>query len=93
MLREEEDIATVVFPRYFGFIRTLVGFYRLEPAGSHGVWSLDDYHFIPFILGSAQLVKPDGSGASPRQLLSDGGFVKRMASKLMYCQMIDYIAR
>jgi serine/threonine-protein phosphatase 2A activator len=44
------------FNRYLEIVRRLQLRYQMEPAGSHGAWSLDDYQFVPFIWGSAQLI-------------------------------------
>ncbi|TKA79589.1 hypothetical protein B0A55_03373 [Friedmanniomyces simplex] len=52
---EERSIVTGVVQPYLELIRKLILTYTLEPAGSHGVWGLDDHSFAPYIFGSAQL--------------------------------------
>ncbi|KIM71950.1 hypothetical protein PILCRDRAFT_747374, partial [Piloderma croceum F 1598] len=62
---EEEDltktrrlsraIALLIYPRYLRLTWRLQDRYNLEPAGSHGVWGLDDSSFLGYIWGSGQL--------------------------------------
>ncbi|OAX85489.1 hypothetical protein ACJ72_00121 [Emergomyces africanus] len=55
---EERGIVLGVIEPYLELTRRLIRTYTLEPAGSHGVWGLDDHSFLPYILGSAQLSPP-----------------------------------
>ena len=61
---EERAIVLGLIVPYLSLIRRLILTYTLEPAGSHGVWGLDDHSFIPYIFGSAQY----GPAISPSDL-------------------------
>lgn len=66
---KDEDRPAVglkVFSRYMDVCRKLQNAYRMEPAGSQGVWNLDDYQFVPFIWGAAQMKK--GSQVGPKSI-------------------------
>ncbi|KKF94000.1 Serine/threonine-protein phosphatase 2A activator 1 [Ceratocystis platani] len=54
----ERAIVFGIFEPYLVLVRKIILLYRLEPAGSHGVWGLDDHFFLPYIFGSAQLTRP-----------------------------------
>ena len=55
---ESRGIVMGIIQPYFELIRRLIKTYSLEPAGSHGVWGLDDHSFLPYIFGSAQYGPP-----------------------------------
>ncbi|CAG8634311.1 14715_t:CDS:2, partial [Racocetra fulgida] len=54
-LFQEQDYTALV---YLDLVRRLQSVYMLEPAGSRGVWGLDDHQFLSYYWGSAQLRGP-----------------------------------
>jgi len=77
-----------VFDRYLELMRHLQVQYWLEPAGSHGVWGLDDYQFLPFLFGSAQLI--DHKYIGPKSICNVE-LVEGFAKDYMYLRCIQFI--
>jgi hypothetical protein len=85
------DFTAVVlrgFVAYINCMRRLQKEYMLEPAGSHGVWGLDDYHCLTFVWGSAQLRNhPTVTPSS----IHDNDLLKSSAADYLYLEGIKFI--
>ena len=82
---EYSDLVLKVFSGYLKLMRKVQKTYWLEPAGSHGVWGLDDYHFLPFLFGAAQLC--NHQNIRPRAVHSSE-MVHYLAPKYIYFDSI-----
>lgn len=49
------DIHALFSHKYLRLCRRIQTKFRLEPAGSRGVYNMDDFQFLPFLFGAAQL--------------------------------------
>lgn len=81
-------LVLLVFRRYLSVTRTLQIKFMLEPAGSHGVWGLDDYSFLPFLWGSAQLVT---SQRITPLVVSDKEGLEEHRNEFLYIDAIAFI--
>lgn len=90
--KQDDKVAVVVkiFNRYLELVRRLQLTYRMEPAGSHGVWSLDDYQFVPFIWGSAQFI--GHPQLEPRHFVNPD-VVEAHSKKYMFLGCIEFISK
>eukprot|EP00934_Nitzschia_sp_Nitz4_P006822 Nitzschia sp. Nitz4//scaffold3_size479765//52709//53986//NITZ4_000020-RA/size479765-processed-gene-0.83-mRNA-1//-1//CDS//3329550518//6812//frame0 len=87
-----------LFDQYLKVTRRLQTDYRLEPAGSHGVWGLDDYHCLPFYFGACQLqaLTKDNIAAdtlSRPSVVNDMDMLKDYGDQYLYLSCIRYIRK
>jgi len=86
-----DDLAALilrVFGRYLQLTHKLQTVYVMEPAGSHGVWGLDDYHCLSFLWGAAQLT--DHPDILPSSIHNDA-IVKDNKDEYLYLSGINFI--
>ncbi len=85
---EFSSIVVHIFFRYIAFVRKIQVHFQLEPAGAHGVWGLDEYQFLSFLLGSAQLI--DNKNITPSQAIEDD-ILDKYKDEYMYLSCIKHI--
>ncbi|AQZ13961.1 RRD1 (YIL153W) [Zygosaccharomyces parabailii] len=82
----------LIMNSYYAVVRKLILTYTLEPAGSHGVWGLDDHFHLAYVFGSAQWADYKEAPLKPQDILHKQ-LVEEYAPLNLYCQAINFIYR
>lgn len=70
----------LILAKYYDLVKSLILIYTLEPAGSHGVWGLDDHFHLVYVFGSCQLIDYNMMGKDMKNNRSE-----EYAKVLNYC--------
>eukprot|EP00124_Ichthyophonus_hoferi_P000399 Ihof_evm9s14 gene=Ihof_evmTU9s14 len=87
---DQKALVLMVFVRYLSLVRKLQQTYNMEPAGSHGVWGLDDYQFLPFYFGSSQLI--GHPHLKPRDF-PNPSICDKFSNEYLFMSAVQYIHR
>lgn len=79
----------LLWVHYYQLVRRLITEYNLEPAGSHGVWGLDDHFHLIYIFGAAQFV--DNKLAPPVSQVTATRTIHQFESRNLYVNAIAFI--
>ncbi|SCP02653.1 serine/threonine protein phosphatase 2A activator, putative [Plasmodium malariae] len=84
-----KHLVLVLYRQYLEGVRRIQIIYTVEPAGSRGAWGLDDFQFLVFLFGAAQLsynrnIKTDD--------IEKKELVELWAPKYLYFDALKYIS-
>lgn len=82
------DLHSLFLAKYIPLCRKVQSRFRLEPAGSRGVYNMDDYQFLPFLFGAAQL--SNTRGISVKEFY-DPDIVDMFRNDYIFFESIDFI--
>lgn len=86
---ELQKLIQIVFKKYLSVCKTVQTVYKLEPAGSKGVYGLDDFHFLSFIFGAAELID-NTEEIIPSDIQRNLESVKKLGEEYMFFDAVHY---
>lgn len=87
-VKDFPNLVMEVFFEYVLLVRQIQKTYKLEPAGAHGVWGLDEYHFLPFLFGAEQLV---GNEEITPKVVHDDAMIRQYEDEYMYLSAVGHV--
>ena len=82
------DILALFAHKYLRLCRRIQTKFRLEPAGSRGVYNMDDFQYLPFLFGAAQLSGTKYIAIKDFHLPDNADMYKR---DFMFFEAVDFI--